>query len=95
MTFALRPVIALSLALALAGCGVKGGLEPPPDSGISPNAVAAYPATVPAPTRTAPGSPLAVGTSPGTAASARSTTSSAVINAPAAQKSNPLDWLIE
>jgi predicted small lipoprotein YifL len=40
-------LLAPVLALGLAGCGVKGPLEPPPSANIHPNAVAEHPATVP------------------------------------------------
>jgi predicted small lipoprotein YifL len=42
----LRLVVPL-LALGLAGCGVKGALDPPPSANVHPNAVAEHPATVP------------------------------------------------
>jgi predicted small lipoprotein YifL len=108
VNFALTRVMALALALGLAGCGVKGPLEPPPDSGIEPNAREAHAATVPV----VPGSvavaprtgPVIPGTvagrrspsqSPTVAAVAKGTTSSAVVNAPAAQRRSVLDWLID
>ena len=86
-------VAALVLPLGLAGCGVKGPLEPPPNSGLEPHASAA-PATQPASpdslaaARAMPGSRTAVATTPSGA-------SAAVIDAPAAQRRSALDWLID
>jgi predicted small lipoprotein YifL len=101
---------ALTLALGLAGCGVKGALEPPPSAAITPNQQTAQTAGS---AQSAAGSPQPQGSSsigaptaqpsaaslmgqPTVAASvARGTTSSAVTHAPAAKQSIPLDWLIK
>ncbi len=94
-----RPVLlafGLVAAGALGGCGVKGALEPPP--GVTVEPLAASPATVPPGTASAP--PPVVTATPQpplvnapppltTGASSR-----AVLEAPAAKRSSPLDWLI-
>jgi predicted small lipoprotein YifL len=85
--------VPLVLALGLAGCGVRGPLEPPPDAGIAPNANATYSATVPVP-RTAPTASILT-QPPAVSSTQRGTTSAAVVNAPAAQRNNPLDWLTD
>jgi predicted small lipoprotein YifL len=93
-------LIALSaagaLALSLAGCGVKGPLEPPPASGVQdPAAATTRPGTVGA----APSAPAAVnmiGQPVGASAGiASGTTSSAVTQAPTSQQSSVLDWLVK
>jgi predicted small lipoprotein YifL len=83
----------LVLALGLTGCGVAGPLEPPPDSGIHPNAPQAHSANVPV----IPGTLAARTGSQSVSVRniARGTTSQAVVNAPAAEKKSPLDWLID
>jgi predicted small lipoprotein YifL len=92
----------LGLALALAGCGVKGGLEPPPSATIpaGQTAEAAKPAeknpgpnSIGAPS-SMPSATSMLGQPPAAAGVARGTTSAAVTQAPAAQRSSPLDWLI-
>ncbi len=94
VNFPLKSLAVLALALGLAGCGVKGALEPPPHSGIKPNAASEAPPP--------PAMPTAIGTpvSPGFPAQVnrgvgRGTTSEAVVNAPSAQRSSALDWLID
>ncbi len=95
MSFAfLRRLVPFALALGLAGCGVKGALEPPPDSGIEANTKklrnpvgATTPAVKQAEERR-------LGRLPGQTTSSR-TTSRAVVTAPAAEQSSPLDWLID
>jgi predicted small lipoprotein YifL len=85
----------LALALGLAGCGVKGPLEPPLDSGIEANTK--KPRT-PTATATRPTGRQAdesrIGRLPGQTTT-RGTTSRAVTVAPAANQSSPLDWLID
>ncbi|HET9904249.1 MAG TPA: lipoprotein [Xanthobacteraceae bacterium] len=93
MNSAPLPFVALLLALGLAGCGVKGPLEPPPQSGIHPNEVQAEPATVPVPPGTTAAHPL--DHAPAVAEMARRTTAPAVRDAPAAQRRSVLDWLID
>jgi predicted small lipoprotein YifL len=84
-----------ALAFGLAGCGVKGPLEPPPASGIEDRS----------PTAERP-SNLGAAPSGSTAANmivrpvggagiASGTTSSAVTQAPTAQQPSVLDWLIK
>src|SRR6185312_5266738 len=92
----------LGLVLALAGCGVKGGLEPPPSASapagqtaaaVKPEEKTSGPNSIGAP----PSSPTAtslLGQPTAAAGIARGTTSAAVTQAPAAQRSSVLDWLI-
>ncbi|MBX6424417.1 MAG: lipoprotein [Variibacter sp.] len=94
MNCAVFRFVPLALALGLAGCGVKGPLEPPPESGVKPNATAPQPATTPVIPGTLAG-PDAPTYSPSVGAVARGTTSESVVNAPAAERSSPLDWLID
>jgi predicted small lipoprotein YifL len=93
VSFVLSRLVPLVLALGLAGCGVKGALEPPPQSGIEPNAPAAHAATVPV----TPGTLAAPHTAARSnlASTTAGATSQAVVNAPAAQRRSVLDWLID
>ena len=112
MNHACLRLLAPVLALGLAGCGVKGGLEPPPSANVHPNAVAEHPATVPVTPeadaerriRKGTGGPIVPGALAGysqppassaVARTARGTTSSAVVEAPAAHRRSVLDWLID
>lgn len=86
-----RPALLAAALLgvgALGGCGVKGALEPPPGAALDP--ALAGSATVPAGTVGATlGAPQKPTEGPGAGASSRP-----VLEAPAAGRSNPLDWLI-
>jgi predicted small lipoprotein YifL len=93
VTFAFTRLAALALALGLAGCGVKGPLEPPPQSGIHPNAVSAQAATVPATPGALP--PQHAATQPSGIAAQPASSAEAVANAPAAQRRSVLDWLVD
>lgn len=114
MNLACLRLLAPMLVLGLAGCGVKGGLEPPPSANAHPNAVAEHPATVPVTPdadadaerrlREGTGGPIVPGALAGysqppassaVARTARGTTSSAVVEAPAARRRSVLDWLID
>jgi predicted small lipoprotein YifL len=84
-----------TLVLALAGCGVKGALEPPPSSGIQDTpATAETPAGV-GTSQTGPSATNMLGQPPGVSGVARGTTSAAVTQAPAAQQPSVLDWLVK
>jgi predicted small lipoprotein YifL len=86
---------ALAFALTLAGCGVKGPLEPPPSAGIQdPPATAQAPTGVGTPPTQSSAASL-VGQPPAVAGIARGTTSAAVTQAPAAKERSVLDWLID
>ena len=79
--------------LALAGCGVRGAVEPPPSANVAPNAA---PASVTE--ERGPFDPLGdVYTGPNS--TQRVITSGkappAVANAPAARRTSPLDWLVD
>jgi predicted small lipoprotein YifL len=99
MSFCPRPFHLLSLAVAgalalgLAGCGVKGPLEPPPSSGIRDPAPEDRSATL-AP-QTGPAGANILGQAPAPSNIARGTTSAAVTQAPAAQEPSVLVWLFK
>jgi predicted small lipoprotein YifL len=101
---ALRHVVsagALALGLALAACGVKGGLEPPPSAQASAEQTGVAgkpgmnqdPGSIGAPAAP-PSATSLLNQPPAAAGIARGTTSAAVTHAPSAQRSSPLDWLI-
>lgn len=73
--------LALGVAGMLAGCGVKGPLEPPPYAAASDPALAA-PAGTPTP-------------APSLSAGAVGTTTAAVVQAPAARQRSMFDWLLD
>jgi predicted small lipoprotein YifL len=82
--------LALALPLGLAACGVKGPLEPPPNSGVvDPRAEAPPPQN-----GTGPLSGPAY-QAPGSTAGLRQPAPRAVVNAPAAQQRSFLDWLTD
>ena len=85
----------LALVLGLAGCGVKGPLEPPPYATVQPTSEAeARPTGVGVPS--AKPSEASLSAQPGSvAAIARGTTSNSVMGAAAAKERSALDWLIE
>ena len=89
----IRRLVPLLLAFGLAACGVKGALEPPPDSGIESSAKARNIAAGGVPKPPVPRN-RALLTSPEDRTAA-GTTSSAVREAPAAERSSILDWLID
>jgi predicted small lipoprotein YifL len=86
-------LVPLALAFGLAGCGVKGALEPPPDSGIAANKKLRNPAGATTPVPAGADQRSVWRATRDTTASG--TTSRAVVTAPAAEKSSPLDWLID
>jgi predicted small lipoprotein YifL len=92
--------LAAALALGLAGCGVKGPLDPPPGLDLEPSAIAHQPPaqvpTTPGGTLTGPYNPAMIGGQPpSVTAVARGTTSTAVTAAPAARSRSALDWLVD
>jgi predicted small lipoprotein YifL len=90
------PVMAaLAATLTLAACGVKGGLEPPPSAAAQAQQRPLPPE--PAIESRSPGAPPSAANLAGqpTGSNSLNTTSAAVAQAPAASRSNPLDWLIK
>lgn len=86
----LRPALlalGLSAACALAGCGVKGPLEPPPGVTVAPGPI--NPATLP-PSAQGQDRIVDAAKNQGGGSSSRP-----VLQAPASQNRNPLDWLID
>jgi predicted small lipoprotein YifL len=83
-----------ALALPLAGCGVKGPLDPPPAAGIQDTPATAERSGNVGVAQSGPAAQM-YGQPVGVSAMTGGTTSSAVTQAPASQQPSALDWLIK